>query len=293
MAPPAPAPEVMAQPTITASPAASAMPQQPIAPAPQPTAAAPVAPMPAAMPMATPPPTQPVIDSSQPGYVPPANPGSMPPISGNAANSVGGKSSKIRIIIAVIVALFFLLGGGFILKDILFTGSKISSSDLVDDTAGGVSFKRPSSWTKSPESDTSAAVFTEGGKKTDETDQAMAVLSQSIGTDYESLSDDQRQQVFEAVEEEFSKPSTLEDDTCKEIKDVKVTKASQPNYTDSILIEATCSKFTNRALQAKLKMMLGMKDDNMQIIGIFAVDKTWDKSGDALDEILNTFKPAE
>lgn len=290
---PTPAPEPMPSPVASPAPVAmapvDAMPQSSPAPMPSPS----VPPTPAVAPaMATPPAQQPVLDSSQPGYVPPANPLPPVPLSGNSANSAGRKSGKLRIIIAVVIALFFFLGGGFILKDVLFTGSKITKADLVDDSADGVSFKRPKDWTKSTDSDSEATVFTEGGKPADETDQALAVLSQAIGIKYESLTDSQRQQVFDSIEKEFSKPSTLEDDTCKEVVDIKVTKSNQPNYTDSILVEATCNKFTNRALKAKLKMMIGMKDSNMHIIGISAVDKTWDKSGDALDEILNTFKPA-
>lgn len=235
----------------------------------------------------------PVADSSQVGYVPPANPTPAPLMTGNnMSNSKVGLFGKLRVLIIVVVGLVILSGGGLLLKDTLFTGSSIKVSDLVDDSAEGVSFKRPANWTKSSETSFDGAAFTEGGKPTDDADQGIMVGGASIGVSYDSLSSAQKDMLFEEFKKQFSDGSLFEDSSCKEVGSVTVTKTQQSNYSDTIRLEATCNKFTNRNIKATFKANVGLKDRDMHMLMIVAIDETWDKSGEALNEILNTFKPA-
>lgn len=237
-----------------------------------------------------------VNDPTQPGYVPPANPTMAPMMSATGAKKSGSKMRLIRVVIAVVVSLVILSGGGLLLKDMLFTGSKITKADLVDDQAEGIAFQRPKQWTKpSDQSSTDGTIYTEDGKSVDESDQQMLVSSTSLGASFDDLPKSTQDQIVNKLLDTFSDKSKYEDSSegCQEVGDIKATKTTQSNYTVAIQIEATCNKFTSRALKAKLKALVGIKGSDINIIGISAVDKTWDKSGDALDSILNSFKPAK
>lgn len=210
----------------------------------------------------------------------------------NAVKTRGGNMRLIRIVLAVVISLVVLSGGGLLLKDTLFSGSKIKVGDLVDDSAESVSFKRPKNWTESKDDDFDGTVYTENGASTDDTDQALFVGSDSLPLDYDTLSDAQKESVFKAFEGEYSSSSAFESDSCKEASTPKVTKISQKNYTDAFQIEVTCEKFSKRNLKAQLKAVYGLKGKKVDLVMVVAVDKTWDKSGDALNEILTTFKSA-
>jgi hypothetical protein len=272
----------MPEPTAPAQPAMSPAP----APVPEPA-------MPAAPAMATPPPApaQPIMDSSQPGYVPPAT---MAPISGNAANSGGGKSGKLRIIIAVVVALFFFLGGGYLVKDIFFSGSSITKEALVDAEEAGVAFKHPKGWSKVEATLGSAdAVYTEKGVPLKETDQSIQLVTESLPIDLDDLSDAEMAQLGKVLEKEMSDTSDYEDVGCKNPEGLTVNKATKPDYKIAYTAEVTCSGYEGRNVKLRVKVTLAAGGKEAHTLWVFALDQTWDKSGDALDEILNTFKPAK
>lgn len=256
--------------------------------------------VPPTVPTETTPPTTPVApgvvsapssDPSQPGYVPPAvSPAATPSMQ---PSHPGNKSKLVRIAIVAVVGLFLFAGGGYLVKDALFSGSQIKTSDLVDDSAENVSFKRPTDWTKASDSRPGQTAYTEQGKSTDETDQVLLVSSQSIGTNYDNLSDADKTKFYDQVKNTFADKSSFEDETCQEASTPEVSKISLPNYTDGVSISVTCEKFSKRNVRAKMKMVIGLKERRMSLVAILAVDKTWDKSGDTFDEILTSFKPAE
>ena len=281
------APEPFAQPVVS-EPVQPAQPVQPL-PVAEPVPPAGPAPQPGA-----PVPAPAVTDPTQPGYVPPTSPSAMPAMMGTpGVKAPGGKTKLIRTVIMIVVALVVLSGGGLLIKDTLFTGSKISKSDLVDDTAEGVSFKRPKNWTKVDKGSHDGATYTEGGKAIDNTDQAILVNGQSFGGNYDELSDSQKTSVIDSMKESFSEADGFERESCKETTSPVVTRIQQPNYTDALQIEATCHNFANRNVSAKIKAVFALKGNNANMVTIVAVDKTWDKSGDTFDEILMTFKPAQ
>lgn len=315
IAPPAmPAPD-MAGPAIQPPQPVDAAPATPTMPGPMDTALSNPAPEPAPMaapmqpePVATPlqpapapmPDMQPsplvapapvVNDPTQPGYVPPANPTAMPMMGANDGKKSGSKMRLIRIVIAVVVSLVVLSGGGLLLKDTLFSGSKIKVGDLVDDSAESVSFKRPKNWTKASEqTSTDGTVFSEDGKAEDESDQQMYVSSTSLGVSFDDLPQTTKDQLINKLLDTSNYEGSSEG--CEDVGEIKATKTTQPNYSAAIRVEVTCNKFTSRALKAQLKAVVGIKGSYMNIVGISAVDKTWDKSGDTLETILDTFKPA-
>jgi hypothetical protein len=276
-------PEAPAVPDTMPDPIAAAQPT-PLADTP---AASPV--QPDAAPTMAPAPTN---DPTQPGYVPPVvSPAAAPTM--QQASSPGSKAKILRLAIVAIVTLFLLAGGGYLLKDTLFTGSQIKVSDLVEDSANGVSFKRPSNWIESSDKRVGQTAYTEQGKAADETDQVLLVGSQSVGANYDNLSDADKTKFYDQVKASFGDKSAFEDDTCQEASTPEVSKVSLSNYTDGISISVTCEKFSKRNVRAQMKMVIGLKERQMSLVAVLAVDKTWDKSGDALDEILTTFKPAE
>ncbi len=296
-------PQTTVQPTMT--PSADIQPPQPVAqPVTMPTVAPNPAPTDGAMGSAPPAvpniapstnPIQPITNSSQPGYVPPVTPAQSLKSSFLPGRGKGGALGKLRIVVIVVVALGLLSGVGIFVKDLLFTGSSISSSDLIEETVSDTTFKHPKQWTKVEEADFNAA-YTEGGQKLKESDQGMVVASEKIAVNYDSLSQEQQDQFYTQFEKSFNdKQDSLfgSDSGCQEVSDVKVAKGTQKNYTLAIDIGYTCGKFSGRNISGKFKAVLGIKGYNMSIVGIGAIDKTWDKSGAALDEILSTFKPAE
>lgn len=236
-------------------------------------------------------PMQQSTDPSQPGYIPPAIP-NTPMANAMPSGKSRGSSKKIRIIAIVIFCLFALSGLGVLAKDTLFTGSKIKVSDLQEETAGYTTFKHPKQWTKVTEQEADAA-YSEGGKKLDDSDQGMAVASKSLGGNYDSLSQDQKDQVYKVFEKQFSDKANLGSDTgCQDVSEPKITKKEQPNFTSAIEVEFSCGKYSGRNVKGEYKMVVGFKGERIHVLAIGAIDKTWNKSGEALDDILNTFKPA-
>ncbi len=305
---PAPFDSAPAQQPITPQPADSTQPAPlagaPAAFQPAPTMPQAVAPAPAptpvgmAGPQPVPAPIAPVVDSSQLGYVPPAMPTN--PVSANSSKAKGSKFAKIRIILAVAVGLLVFSGGGFLLKDMLFSGSAVTSSDLVEETQAGILFKRPKQWTKSEMSadnkktygDESAA-FTEDGKSTDLADQGMLVGRLDLGFNFDDLTGTEKQQAIDQFIKQSEDVDSLESDSCQDVTGAKASEVKQPNYATVLSFEYTCNKVKDRAVKLKVKVYFAIKGSTQDVVTIAAIDKTWDKSGDVFDEILNTFKPAE
>ncbi|MCA9332330.1 hypothetical protein KDA00_00455 [Candidatus Saccharibacteria bacterium] len=225
----------------------------------------------------------------QPGYVPPANsPGMANMSSTNLPKENFLKSSKLRILIVLVVILVSVTGIGILVKDTLFSGSKITVSDLVEETSDGVKFKHPKQWSKIEDKDFDIA-YTEGGKKIDDSDQGMGIISESIGVDFESLTDSQKTQLDEALKKQFADPQAFSGDGCEEITKSEINKTEHDNYPLAYRIEVDCGKYTNRNVKGKMVAILGVKGRNMDILAVVAIDKTWDKSGDAFNDILDTF----
>lgn len=292
---PVAAPSPMESPAIDQAQPVGAMPQpamDPMAAAAAPFPAAP-SPVPEAAPAMVTPPMQPMGDSSQPGYVPPANPMPMAPMSGNTANSAGGKSGKIRIIIAVVVALFFVLGGGLLLKDLLFSGSKITKESLVDAEEAGVAFKHPKGWSKVETTIGEAdAIYTEAGVPLKETDQSIQILTESLPIDIDTLSESEINQLGASVEKEMNDISDYEDVGCKNPEGLTINKTTKEGYKLAYTAEVKCSGYEGRNVTLKAKVTLAASGKQAHTVWVFALEPTWEKSGDALDEILKTFKPA-
>ncbi len=234
-------------------------------------------------------PPQQSTDPSQLGYVPPTNAG---------MNNIGQpttlpkdsffSSKKFRILIVVIIAVFSFTGIGILAKDTLFSGSNIKTSDLVEESANGVNFQRPKQWSKTEGKDYDV-VFTEKGQPIDDSDQGMGVINENIGVDFETLTEDQKQQFNKALEEQFTDPNKFTGDGCDEVNKSEVNKVEHKNYPLAYKIEITCNKITGRNIKGVMVGMLGIKEKNMDIVVIVAVDKTWDKSSEAFNEILNNF----
>lgn len=288
---PAPVPTSPVEPL----PATPFAPVEPVSP----VQASPAEPMPAAPPVMPPvnpvAPAQPVMDSSQIGYVPPANPvAPVVPMTGAAGGKTkrSGRFSKLRIVLAIIVGLGVFSGAGIFVKDTFFTGSVIKTSDLVQETESGVTFKRPKQWAKT---DSGAGDFdvayTEGGLPIDQSDQGVAVVSGSIDLNYDSLTQSEKDVFFQSFKDSFEKSTTGE--KCKNISNLSFEKTSQPNYTDAYVVGYTCDAPTGRNAKGKFVMTIGLKGEKMNAVIVAAIDKTWNKSEAAFNEILNTFKPAE
>lgn len=239
------------------------------------------------------------VDSSQVGYVPPAMPLAPSPMMGNAPSSKGNMFKKLRILIAVVVGLGVLSGGGFILKDILFSGSSVQVKNLVAETQAGINFKRPKNWTKVDLGDANkktfgsdGAAFTEGGKSIDLADQGVIVGGSSLDFDFDTLTADEQQQAVDQFLKGYQDASVVEDETCTQVSGLKAGVVSQPNYTKTLSVEFTCDKVKNRAVKLKVKFYIAIKGKTQHFVELVAIDKTWEKSSKAFDEMLSTFKPA-
>lgn len=232
----------------------------------------------------------PVMDPSQPGYVPPV----MTP-QGPSLQVVPTKphGSKIGLLITIIVFALLTFGGAgyYLLKDTLFTGSKITKDDLVETSESGVTFKHPKDWKKVPSTDFDV-LYTEGGKSSKESDQGVFVSAQDIGFNFDELSD---ADMTDEVDQQISsfKSAIVSDPTdCPKLDGLKVESATKTNYTRAIKIEYNCSGFKNRNTTGHYEFIYGIKGSNFHMVGIAALEDTWTKSGDALNEILVSFKPA-
>ncbi len=202
-----------------------------------------------------------------------------------------GKSNKNKTIIIMIVLFLLVLIVGISSYAIVFNSNKsqISSSDLVQENDSGISFLRPSQWQKidvvTPGIDTA---YTDGGGTLENSDQGMLISSNDLGVNYNELQDSQKSQLFTTFKNQYSESKSLENGSCQEVSSVIVTESPQTNFNTSYNVTATCDKFTGRDLKATIKMLIGIKDDKIKLVGIIAKDKVWDKSGPALDEILKS-----
>ncbi len=238
-------------------------------------------------------PVQQSTDPTQIGYVPPVASGSMPLNMPNFNDSGAKKPSKftlpVKIILGIVVALIFSAGSFTLLKDTLFSGSKIEISDLREESVDGLNFSRPKDWVEIDEPDYVGA-FTEGGKPLDEADQAVLVLSQDIGGDFSELTDEEKAEFEKALKDNFANTDTLtEESSCDEVASTKVEKIQHKNFPLAYEIELVCSKFTGRNVAGEFRGVLAIKSDKLDLVSVTAIDKTWDKSGEALQYILDNF----
>ena len=205
------------------------------------------------------------------------------------------KPNKLRQILPrIVVALItlFLIGGGYVLlKDTLFTGSKVSESDLVSETIDDISFSRPKDWGLIEEAGFKA-MYTEDQKAIEEADQAVGVLSESIGVNYDDLSAEEITQVKDYLSETYSELS-LEGDGCLESTAPTIKEMTQSNYSLAYSIEVECLKYEKRNVQATLKMVVGVRQEKMHGIAVIAINETWQKSGPALQAMLDSLTAVE
>ncbi len=240
----------------------------------------------------TPTPIQQSVDSSQLGYVPPVTPelfSASTPITPDTKKPKG-IMSKIKIPLIIIFSLLALSGAGIFAKDTLFTGSKIKNSDLINEKVDGVSYQRPKQWQKVEDVDFEAA-FSEDGKKMDDTDQGMGVMSENIGGNYNDLPQKDKEAFETELKKGFTNTEALgKDSGCANKSKPTVNKISHANYPLAYKVEITCDKYAGRNVKGVVKAIIAIKDSNMDIVAVGAVDKTWAKSGDALNSILDNFK---
>jgi hypothetical protein len=256
----------------------------------------PVSPMPqvGAIPTPAPMPVTQYTDPSQIGYVPPAATNgpvvsTMPGESMNSSKPPSKLGMGLKIGIGIIVAIIFSAGSFTLLKDTLFSGSKIEISDLTEHTVEGVTFSHPTDWQEVEEAGYEA-VYTEAGKKIGEADQALFVISEPIGGNFNDLSSEEKAQFEASLKENFSDTESLtEGSGCEEVSQSSVEKTSHKNFPLAFRIVLVCSKFTGRNVTGEFRGVLAIKDTKLDLVGITAIDKTWDKSGEALEYILANF----
>lgn len=200
---------------------------------------------------------------------------------------------NISIFIAILASMLIAFGGFLLFKDSTVTGSSILTSDLVDQTDSGFSFKKPKQWEKVETNDQSVdVVYSEGGVDLNESNQGMLLSSENIDVNYNELLDSQKEIISESILEQYSDPKSLENETCQEISNISSNQKEQNGYDTAFIIEATCEKHSGRNLQATFKILIGIKGEQMQITGIVAINQTWEKSGEALNAILDSVQPA-
>ena len=202
------------------------------------------------------------------------------------------KSQIIKVVIAVVAALGVLGLTSTFLRDTLYTGSEIQVSDLVDERAEGISFKRPSQWqvAQDPEIE---IVYTEDGKVLDDADQGLLLTSENLGVDYTALEPEQQEAFAANFQEQFSDASSLEDSGCTEVSSIETKTVEQAGYDTAFMVEAECSQFTGRNVEATLKMLFASDGEDMHIGAVLAINETWDKSQEALDAVIASITPVE
>jgi len=207
-----------------------------------------------------------------------------------ASQKKKGMTKGTKIVVAVIIGLFVLGAGGTLLRDTLFSGSSLSVSDLVDESEEGIDFKRPESWIKVDSEDADIA-YTEDGKNSDDADQGLLITTESLGIDYSTLTDEQKASLGDEFEKQFSNPETLKSGNCEEIGTVTTAEEPKDGYDTSFTVDAECTKFTGRAAQARIKLVVGVAGDDLHLAVVVALSETWDKSGEALDGIIASIRP--
>ena len=228
------------------------------------------------------PPQQPVSEQAQPVQAAPA---AAPP----KANKKGG---PMKMILMIFFALAVMAAGGYAVYALLIGGGGgIATSDLVDESISGVTFKRPSQWLK-VEDDSADAAFTENGIKVDEADEGELVSTESLGVDYTTLNDEQKKILSDGFAQQFANPESLQDGNCKKVENVNTAEVARENYDTSFTIEATCTELEGSEVNAKIEMIVAIKGDQMHLMALVALQSTWDSSGDALNEILASMNPS-
>jgi len=200
----------------------------------------------------------------------------------------------MKMFIGVAVVLALVVGGWFIFKDSTSTeNQQIVSADLVEESESGISFKRPSQWEKVNSSDDDIDVaYTQGGESLDDSDQGMLLSSEDLGINYSELTDEQKDLISDSFQTQFSDPEALQNGSCQKIGNVVSAEKEQDGYDVGFSVEATCEEFSDKNVQATIKMFIGIKDEAIQIVGVLADNGTWEQSSEALDEILASVKPS-
>jgi PsbP len=193
-------------------------------------------------------------------------------------------------LVIVVVAILFLSGGFVLIKDKLFSGSSLKSSDLISESKDGIEVKHPKQWAKTEEPETILAYADNG--KVDDSDHGLVVMSQTLPVDFDTLPKDQADAALNDIKDSIDDPEQYEDDSCKEVSSATAEVKSHDNYKNAVYIEVKCNKIQGRALKGTLKGVALI--DGTKFYGVFIVapDQTWDKSASVLQEIIDSVKPA-
>ncbi len=205
------------------------------------------------------------------------------------------QTSAVSIILKLVAALVVL---GAIAFGVLFifnssAAVEVTSEDLVTETEGGITFKRPMQWQKIDPQDVGINyAYTENGNSLGNSNHAMLISRDDLGLNYDELTDAQKTILEESFETQFSSTESLQNGSCTEVGSISNEKREQAGYDFALIVEATCNKFENRAVEATLKLLIGIDNEKFDIVGVSAINETWEKSGAALDEILASVMPA-
>jgi len=208
-----------------------------------------------------------------------------------SASNVFTKMLKNKNNLVVGVIAFIVLFGGALY---LLSDKGLSESDLVVKTKSGVEFKVPDQWQIADNDDDDVVVaYTENGEdpKSEESDQGLIIGIDSLGVDYNSLSEEQKNIVAKSFDEQFSDPSQLENDGCEKIGDIDFDEVNQNGYDVAYLLEAECLELENRDGTSIMKVLIGIDGDTMHLVAVRAVSDAWDKNGKVFDVMLDSVKP--
>lgn len=236
---------------------------------------------------------------TQPGMSP--APGPQPFNTGQASQKASFLSviiSKLKFIIPAIVLIIVLGIGAFFAKDILFDPTKIKASSLVDSSYSGVAMKMPKGWDKvsgdkikMDEYD----LYSKGGADSPkEAVLLVGYVTESLGVDISIFSDTQKQALISEFKESF-KDSLNEDNAkdgwCARVNDngLNIKEVDYPNFDMAIQVDAGCSGDEG---EVKVRLLVGFKKDNVYGLIVAGLDNIFDKNEPVIDEIYNSFKPA-
>lgn len=274
----------------SATGAVSAMPGQ--APAGQPDAMQqPVATNPIVNPAVQPNVMANTTDPTQPGYVPPANFGQPQPTNFNGQsfnNGMSGGSKKKVFMLAGAVIGVIVLAGALVMAMGLLSSGAIKTSDLVEETHGKLTIKRPASWQKI--SEVSYDVVFINGSELKESTAVLVAESQTIGLNFADLGQSEKEALIGAVKEGLSGDTTA---NCEGNADITVKEISKPGFDGAFEANGTCTKKKdNRETKYRLRVVIGFHQRDMHLVMVVTEDSIWSKSTDAINEMFEAFRPA-
>ncbi len=163
---------------------------------------------------------------------------------------------------------------------------------LVSDTQDEIRFMRPEEWVQSTTKD-QFIYFTDGGSEIKDTSRGILLGNDFIGIRYASLGDNDKETIRQSFETQFTSAEKLfASDSCPTVSGSKTTEQQRAGYDIAYLIEATCTRTNTDEPGGTVKMFIGWTDVNLHLFGVVADTATWEKSGDKLDQVIQSVQPA-